>query len=79
MCLSVVFRNKLTLLISLPYGALALIFFEPQLGHSVAPFFKKVFLHETHQNIELPFFNSSRSSGIIEKPVYVLHMIPTSC
>ena len=57
------------------YSAFALIFFEPQFGHSVAPFFMKVFLHEMHQNIELPFFISSRSSGIIENPVYVLHII----
>jgi len=55
-----------------------LILFDPQFGHFVAPFFIKVFLHETHQNIELPFFISSRSSGIIENPEYVLHMIPTS-
>jgi hypothetical protein len=34
----------------------------------------KVFLHETHQNMELPFFISSRSSGIIENPEYVLHI-----
>jgi len=56
------------------YGALTLIFFEPQPGHSFAPFFMKVFLHETHQNMELPFFISSRSSGIIENPEYVLHI-----
>jgi hypothetical protein len=58
----------------LNYGALTLILFEPQFGHSVAPFFTKVFLHETHQNMELPFFISSRSSGIIENPEYVLHI-----
>ena len=60
------------------YGALALILFDPQFGHFVASFFIKVFLHETHQNNELPFFISSRSSGIIENPEYVLHMIPAS-
>src|SRR5660398_206568 len=58
----------------LNYGALTLILFEPQFGHSVAPFFMKVFLHEMHQNMELPFFISSRSSGIIENPEYVLHI-----
>lgn len=56
------------------YGALGFIFFEPQFGHSVAPFFMKVFLQDVHQYIPnaLPF--SASSSGFISNGVYVLHI-----
>jgi len=48
------------------YAALGLILVDPQLGHSVAPFFIKVFLHEVHQNIPLFSAISLRSSGVSE-------------
>ncbi len=60
------------------YGALGFIFFEPQLGHSVAPFFMNVFLHDMHQYIPYALPISASSSGFISNGVYVLHIIPTS-
>jgi hypothetical protein len=53
------FLNKL-------YAALGFILPDPQFGHSVAPFFKNVFLHEVHQNIPLFSAISLRSSGVSE-------------
>src|SRR5659263_402644 len=50
------------------------MFVEPQIGHSVAPFFKKVFLHEMHQNIPYSLPLAASSSGFISNGTYVLHM-----
>ncbi|MCZ7399596.1 MAG: PqqD family protein [Candidatus Methanoperedens sp.] len=60
------------------YGALGFIFFEPQFGHSVAPFFMNVFLHDMHQYMPYVLPISASSSGFISNGVYVLHIVPTS-